>query len=240
MKRHPALAPLSRDHHHALVIAQHLRRATTQTAPDIAAAFLAHWNAEQKLHFRLEEELLLPAYAAHGQPDHPAIIRMLLDHMLIRCDAAALTAALTARAAARARGTPRGPRPARGTRDLPAHRTGGPRARARKARPSHPRRHTLNSRRPTRAAHAPKRQASALMLDSRPPPANRRSVRTLVRILADACIGTRPGTFQSLRRAPAFATQQGSCQRGHLPCVAGKAGLNAAAGGHLPCAEAVS
>jgi hypothetical protein len=84
MKRHPALAPLSRDHHHALVIAQRLRRATTQTAPDIAGAFLAHWNAEQKLHFRLEEQLLLPAYAAYGQPDHPAIIRMLLDHMLIR------------------------------------------------------------------------------------------------------------------------------------------------------------
>jgi hemerythrin-like domain-containing protein len=93
MKRHPALAPLSRDHHHALVIAQRLRRATTQTAPDIAGAFLAHWNAEQKLHFRLEEQLLLPAYAAYGQPDHPAIIRMLLDHMLIRRDAAALTAA---------------------------------------------------------------------------------------------------------------------------------------------------
>jgi hypothetical protein len=36
MKRHPALAPLSRHHHHALVIAQRLRRATTQTAPDIA------------------------------------------------------------------------------------------------------------------------------------------------------------------------------------------------------------
>jgi hemerythrin-like domain-containing protein len=96
MKRHPALAPLSRDHHHALVIAQRLRRATTQTAPDIAGAFLAHWNAEQRLHFRLEEQLLLPAYAAYGQPDHPAIIRMLLDHMLIRRDAAALTAALTA------------------------------------------------------------------------------------------------------------------------------------------------
>lgn len=28
MKRHPALAPLSRDHHHELVIAQRLRRAT--------------------------------------------------------------------------------------------------------------------------------------------------------------------------------------------------------------------
>jgi len=35
----PRLAPLSRDHHHALVLAQRLRRATTQTAPDIAARF---------------------------------------------------------------------------------------------------------------------------------------------------------------------------------------------------------
>jgi hypothetical protein len=74
------------------------------------------------------------------------------------------------------------------------------------------------------------------MLDSRRLPANRSSVRALGRILADACIGMRQGAFQSLRRAAAFATQQGSCRRVHLPCVAGKAGLNAAAGGHLPCA----
>jgi hemerythrin-like domain-containing protein len=90
MKRHPALVPLSRDHHHALVIAQRLRRATAETATEAARAFLSHWDAEEKLHFRLEEELLLPAYAAHGEPDHPAIIRMLLDHMLIRRDAARL------------------------------------------------------------------------------------------------------------------------------------------------------
>lgn len=90
MKRHSALVPLSRDHHHALVIAGLLRRATTQTAPEAARAFLAHWDAEEKLHFRLEEELLLPAYAAHGEPDHPAIVRTLLDHVLIRRDAARL------------------------------------------------------------------------------------------------------------------------------------------------------
>lgn len=90
MKRHPALVPLSRDHHHALVIAQRLRRATVETATEAARAFLSHWDAEEKLHFRIEEELLLPAYAAHGESDHPAIIRMLLDHMLIRRDAARL------------------------------------------------------------------------------------------------------------------------------------------------------
>ena len=90
MKRHPALVPLSRDHHHALVIAQRLRRATAETATETAGAFLSHWDAEEKLHFRLEEELLLPAYAAHGECDHPAITRMLLDHMLIRRDAVRL------------------------------------------------------------------------------------------------------------------------------------------------------
>jgi hypothetical protein len=87
MKRHPALVPLSRDHHHALVIARRLRHATTQTAAETTRPFLAHWDVEQKQHFRLEEELLLPAYAAHGAPNHPAVLRMLLDHMLIRRDA---------------------------------------------------------------------------------------------------------------------------------------------------------
>jgi len=85
----PALVPLSRDHHNALVIAGLLRRATSQTAPEAARAFLVHWEAEEKLHFRLEEELL-PACAALGEPDHPAIIRTLLDHVLIRRDAARL------------------------------------------------------------------------------------------------------------------------------------------------------
>ena len=92
MKRHPALVPLSRDHHHVLVIARRLRHATTQNAAETARAFLAHWDAEEKQHFRLEEELLLPAYAAHGEPRHPAVIRTLLDDMLIRSDADRLAA----------------------------------------------------------------------------------------------------------------------------------------------------
>lgn len=90
MKRHPALVPLSRDHHHALVIAQRLERASAETAGATAHTFLGHWETEERLHFRLEEELLLPAYAAHGAPDHPAIVRMLLDHMMIRRDAGRL------------------------------------------------------------------------------------------------------------------------------------------------------
>jgi hemerythrin-like domain-containing protein len=92
MKRHPALAPLSRDHHHALVMARRLRRAGEDDAADVAQAFLEHWEAEERLHFRVEEEVLLPTYAAYGDPDHPAVVRTLLDHILIRRDAAELAA----------------------------------------------------------------------------------------------------------------------------------------------------
>lgn len=87
MKRHPALVPLSRDHHHALVIARRLRRATDEDAADAARAFLAHWEEEEQTHFRSEEEILLPAYAARGDINHPAVARSLLDHVLIRRDA---------------------------------------------------------------------------------------------------------------------------------------------------------
>jgi hemerythrin-like domain-containing protein len=86
MKRHPALAPLSRDHHHALVLAQRLGRAGESDGADAAAAFLEHWIEEERLHFRLEEEVLLPAFAAYGDPDHPAVVRTLLDHVRIRRD----------------------------------------------------------------------------------------------------------------------------------------------------------
>lgn len=92
MKRHPALHRFSRDHHHTLVLARRLRQATAETAAETVDAFMTHWLTEEKQHFGLEEELLLPAYAAHGDPEHPAVIRMLIDHMLIRRDGARLTA----------------------------------------------------------------------------------------------------------------------------------------------------
>ncbi|HEY5431627.1 MAG TPA: hemerythrin domain-containing protein [Solirubrobacteraceae bacterium] len=95
MKRHSALVPLSRDHHQSLVLAQRLRRATDDTFSDTARMFLAHWEAEEQQHFCLEEEILLPAYTAHGTPQHPAILRTLVEHAVIRRDAAQLTVAPT-------------------------------------------------------------------------------------------------------------------------------------------------
>jgi iron-sulfur cluster repair protein YtfE (RIC family) len=90
MKRSDALAELSRDHHHGLVVAQRLNRADAATASAARAAFLDFWNAEGHGHFRIEEDVLLPAVARHYPADHEAIVRVLVDHVDIRRRAAAI------------------------------------------------------------------------------------------------------------------------------------------------------
>lgn len=84
VKRHPAIAALSRDHHHALVVAQRLRRAAQDTAPAARDAFLDYWRADGMRHFREEEEILLPTFAGFGDPDAPVVARVLVDHVRIR------------------------------------------------------------------------------------------------------------------------------------------------------------
>jgi hemerythrin-like domain-containing protein len=84
MKRDPALVSLSRDHHHALSAAQKLRRANAETAADSRAALVAYWEDRGRVHFRLEEEVLFPAYAAYGDPYDALIARALCDHVAIR------------------------------------------------------------------------------------------------------------------------------------------------------------
>jgi hemerythrin-like domain-containing protein len=84
MKRDPALVSLSRDHHQALAVAQRLRRATAESAVDARADALRFWSAAGRAHFRLEEEVLLPAFARHGDAHHPLVARALCDHVAIR------------------------------------------------------------------------------------------------------------------------------------------------------------
>ena len=84
MKRHSALQTLSRDHHQALVVAQHLRETGDRGAGEAQAVFLEFWRKECQLHFRIEEEVLLPHFAAVGGGDSPAIARVLVDHAEIR------------------------------------------------------------------------------------------------------------------------------------------------------------
>jgi hypothetical protein len=83
MKRSVALAPLSRDHHVALVVARQLVNAGTHTAA-VAAARFCEFLAEHELaDFALEETVLLPAI-----PDEPRgralAQRMLEDHDYMR------------------------------------------------------------------------------------------------------------------------------------------------------------
>jgi hypothetical protein len=90
MKRDPALASLSREHHQALFVAQRLRRVSGETADDARAAFLTYWDDHGHHHFRIEEEVLLPAFAAREDPHQPVVARVLCDHVAIRQRADAL------------------------------------------------------------------------------------------------------------------------------------------------------
>jgi hemerythrin-like domain-containing protein len=84
MKRHPALQTLSRDHHQALVVSQRLRRAGDHGAGEAQDAILEFWRSGGELHFRVEEEVLLPRFAAAGGAHTAAVARVLIEHAEIR------------------------------------------------------------------------------------------------------------------------------------------------------------
>lgn len=83
MKRHPALVPLSHDHHHTLVRAGELREAAAgdeATRREAAARFLRHYGLAVVRHFREEEELVFPLLPLAL----PELERVLLEHQRIR------------------------------------------------------------------------------------------------------------------------------------------------------------
>jgi hemerythrin-like domain-containing protein len=84
MKRHPDLQSLSRDHHQALVVARRLKRVEDEDAIAVRAAFLEFWRGHGQLHFRVEEEVLLPGFASAGGAEDPAVARVLHEHAEIR------------------------------------------------------------------------------------------------------------------------------------------------------------
>jgi hemerythrin HHE cation binding domain-containing protein len=84
MKRHPDLQSLSRDHHQALVLARRLQHVKDEDAIAARAAFLEFWRRHGQLHFRVEEEVLLPGFASAGGAEDPAITRVLHEHAEIR------------------------------------------------------------------------------------------------------------------------------------------------------------
>jgi len=104
MKRHESLHALSQHHHFALIESLQIRRA--QQLPEgeraavlrkLAAKFLRFWEKSGHVHFREEEEVLLPAYARHVPLDQDAdVVRMLADHAFIRALVEEIRAAVAA------------------------------------------------------------------------------------------------------------------------------------------------
>jgi hemerythrin-like domain-containing protein len=92
MRRSESLQALSRGHHQGLSVALQLRRATPASTSDARRAFLRFWQTEGVQHFRVEEEVLLPAYARHRPPDEPPVVRVLTEHVDLRRRAAELAA----------------------------------------------------------------------------------------------------------------------------------------------------
>jgi hemerythrin-like domain-containing protein len=92
MKRHPSLHPLSQHHHFALIQALGMRRAAEAPEEKRAAEaerqaekFVRFWHKTGCVHFREEEEILLPAYARHTRLDRDlGVMRILADHAEIR------------------------------------------------------------------------------------------------------------------------------------------------------------
>lgn len=84
MKRDPALTDLSRDHHQALFRAMRMKRATEDDIDDVRDDVLAFWSDHGAQHFRIEEEILLPAFATRSDPRSEAVVTVLVDHVWIR------------------------------------------------------------------------------------------------------------------------------------------------------------
>jgi hemerythrin-like domain-containing protein len=92
LKRHPSLHPLSQHHHFALIQALEMKRAAAAPVAKRSGAvehsakkFVRFWHSVGAVHFREEEEVLLPAFARITRLDEDAeIMRMLADHAEIR------------------------------------------------------------------------------------------------------------------------------------------------------------
>ena len=99
MRRHPALVPLSEDHHHELVQARRLVRAaqgTPEARLAAGAAYVEAFFTETVEHFRREEEAVFPLYAAHVGADDRILTRTLREHMQLHGLARALRSEVAA------------------------------------------------------------------------------------------------------------------------------------------------
>lgn len=84
MKRSDALAPLSRDHHQALMVAMVMRRADADSAPAAFARFESFWARHGSTHFDVEEAELTGALPASDEEWARGCERMAVEHARMR------------------------------------------------------------------------------------------------------------------------------------------------------------
>lgn len=83
MKRSPELTPLSHSHHKGLFAAMQLRDAEDLDAA--VAALLEYWEVHGAEHFRIEEEVLLPAWLELDDGADPELAkRVIAEHLDLR------------------------------------------------------------------------------------------------------------------------------------------------------------
>jgi hemerythrin-like domain-containing protein len=82
IRRHPAIAQYSRDHHFGLMLCFKIRKGLRNNVPaDRIRNYVAYcYREDLSEHFRLEEESLLPAF----QADDPLVARTIDEHKQIR------------------------------------------------------------------------------------------------------------------------------------------------------------
>jgi hypothetical protein len=83
MKRHPSLHGLTVDHHHTLGLVVRINRSRPEEVESLARLLFLTYEQAMLHHFRGEEEVLLPAFAAKVGDDHPLIVRTLTEHIRI-------------------------------------------------------------------------------------------------------------------------------------------------------------
>lgn len=88
-QRHDALKPLSHHHHHALVQAMELKQAGTEKTDkslgESIRDLIEYWERDAAVHFRDEEEILLPLYEVFAEKPNTELIKeMLYQHIQIR------------------------------------------------------------------------------------------------------------------------------------------------------------
>ena len=91
-KRHPALIPLSHDHHHGLALALRCRKqALGQIKPMGAEGlrlradeFLSMYATELSSHFEAEEKIIFPRMRLHVPDSEQLIADLVRDHEMVR------------------------------------------------------------------------------------------------------------------------------------------------------------